>query len=94
MSNVEKNLNQLGGLIYSQRVLIALTQAGLSREESYEIVQKNALKVWDENADFFIELKKDKRVEKYLDKNELEDLFKVDYHTKNVDIIFKRVFGD
>ena len=91
--NVEKNLNQLGGLIYSQRVLIALTQAGLSREESYEIVQKNALKVWDENADFFVELKKDKRVEKYLDKNELEDLFKVDYHTKNVDIIFKRVFG-
>ena len=92
--NVEKNLNQLGGLIYSQRVLIALTQAGLSREESYEIVQKNALKVWDENADFFTELKKDKRVEQYLDKNELEDLFKVDYHTKNVDIIFKRVFGD
>ena len=92
--NVEKNLNQLGGLIYSQRVLIALTQAGLSREESYEIVQKNALKVWDENADFFVELKKDKRVEKYLDKNELEELFKVDYHTKNVDIIFKRVFGD
>ena len=92
--NIEKNLNQLGGLIYSQRVLIALTQAGLSREESYEIVQQNALKVWEENADFHIELKKDIRVEKYLDEDELEELFRIDYHTKNVDIIFKRVFGD
>ena len=91
---ISRNLNQLGGLIYSQRVLIALTQAGLSREESYDIVQQNALKVWDENADFFTELKNDLRVVNILDEEELKKLFRVDYHTKNIDIIFKRVFDE
>jgi len=91
--NIGKNLNQLGGLIYSQRVLIALTQAGLSREESYDIVQRNASKVWEENADFYQQLKNDKRVIEYLDPDKLAKLFDIEYHTKNIDFIFNRVFG-
>jgi len=89
---LEKNLNQLGGLIFSQRVLIALTQAGLSREVSYGIVQRNALKVWEEGADFLMELKHDPQVMDYMEEDELVKLFDIGYHTKNVDIIFKRVF--
>ena len=90
--SLEKNLNQLGGLIFSQRVLIALTQAGLSREVSYDIVQRNALKVWQEGADFLMELKHDPQVMDYMKEDELVKLFDIGYHTKNVDIIFKRVF--
>ena len=90
--SLEKNLNQLGGLIFSQRVLIALTQAGLSREVSYDIVQRNALKVWEEGADFLMELKHDPQVMDYMEEDELVKLFDIGYHTKNVDIIFKRVF--
>ena len=90
--SLEKNLNQLGGLIFSQRVLIALTQAGLSREVSYDIVQRNALKVWEEGADFLMELKHDPQVMDYMKEDELVKLFDIGYHTKNVDIIFKRVF--
>ena len=91
---LERNINQLGGLIFSQRVLIALTQAGLNREESYQIVQQNALKVWDENADFYTALKNDLRVKEFITEDELAKLFDISYHTKNVDVIFKRVFGD
>ena len=90
--SLEKNLNQLGGLIFSQRVLIALTQAGLSREVSYDIVQRNALKVWEEGADFLMELKHAPQVMDYMKEDELVKLFDIGYHTKNVDIIFKRVF--
>jgi len=90
--SLEKNLNQLGGLIFSQRVLIALTQAGLSREVSYDIVQRNALKVWEVGADFLMELKHDPQVMDYMKEDELVKLFDIGYHTKNVDIIFKRVF--
>ena len=90
--SLEKNLNQLGGLIFSQRVLIALTQAGLSREVSYDIVQRNALKVWEEGADFLMELKHDPQVMDHMKEDELVKLFDIGYHTKNVDIIFKRVF--
>ena len=90
--SLEKNLNQLGGLIFSQRVLIALTQAGLSREVSYDIVQRNALKVWEDGADFLMELKHDPQVMDYMKEDELVKLFDIGYHTKNVDIIFKRVF--
>ena len=91
--SLEKNLNQLGGLIFSQRVLIALTQAGLSREVSYDIVQRNALKVWEEGADFLMELKHDPQVMDYMKEDELVKLFDIGYHTKNVDIIFQRVFA-
>ena len=90
--SLEKNLNQLGGLIFSQRVLLALTQAGLSREVSYDIVQRNALKVWEEGADFLMELKHDPQVMDYMKEDELVKLFDIGYHTKNVDIIFERVF--
>ncbi len=90
--SLEKNLNQLGGLIFSQRVLIALTQAGLSREVSYDIVQRNALKVWEEGSDFLMELKHDPQVMDYMKEDELVKLFDIGYHTKNIDIIFQRVF--
>ena len=89
----KKNLVQLGGLIFSQRVLLALTQAGLSREDSYRIVQRNAMKVWEDGADFLTELKSDGDVTARIDGDALKDLFDMSYHTKNVAVIFRRVFG-
>lgn len=91
--NVEKNLNKLGGLVFSQRILLALTQAGVSREDAYVYVQRNAMKVWEHGANFLVELKKDKDVTKKLSAKELEKIFDMKYHTKNVDFIFGRVFG-
>jgi len=90
---LQNNLAQMGGLIFSQRVLLALTHAGLSREESYQIVQRSASKVWEDGADFLTELKHDPEVSEILSQDELAGLFDVGYHTKNVDVIFKRVFG-
>lgn len=91
--NIEKNLNKLGGLVFSQRVLLALTQKGVSREDAYVFVQRNAMKVWERGANFLAELKKDKDVTKKISAKELEKIFDMKYHTKNVDYIFKRVFG-
>jgi adenylosuccinate lyase len=91
--DMQKNLDQLGGLIFSQRVLLGLTQAGISREDSYLYVQRNAMKVWEEGADFLTELKADSDVTAKISAAELEELFDITYHTKNVDVIFKRVFG-
>ncbi len=91
--DMQQNLDQLGGLIFSQRVLLALTQAGVSREDSYLFVQRNAMKVWEEGADFLTELKADADVTAKISESELEELFDIGYHTKNVDVIFKRVFG-
>ncbi len=90
---VERNLNQLGGLIFSQRVLLALTQAGLSREDSYKAVQRNAMEVWNGTGRFLDLLKADKEVVGALGAEKIEELFDVGYHTKNIDTIFKRVFG-
>jgi adenylosuccinate lyase len=90
---VAKNLNQLGGLVFSQRVLLALTQAGMSREGAYEAVQRNAMRVWAGEGDFLSFLKGDKEVVALLPGPRLEDLFDLGYHTKHVDTIFKRVFG-
>ena len=90
---LQENLDQLGGLIFSQRVLLALTQAGVSREESYRLVQRNAMKVWEEGADFLTELKNDGDVTAHVNGTALTDLFDMSYHTKNVEIIFRRVFG-
>ena len=87
------NLNKLGGLVFSQRILLALTQAGVSREDSYSLVQRNAMKVWEHGADFLTELKADKDVTAKMSEKELSDLFDVTYHTKHVDTVFKRVFG-
>lgn len=91
--NCDKNLNQMRGLIFSQRVLLALTQAGVSREDSYRLVQRNAMKVWMEDADFKTELKADPDVSAALSAEEIDDKFDLEYHTKHVDTIFARVFG-
>jgi adenylosuccinate lyase len=91
--NMQKNLDRLGGLIHSQRVLLALTQKGVSREDSYAWVQRNAMPVWRGEGDFLALLKSDKDVAKALSASELEALFDLGYHTKHVDTIFRRVFG-
>ena len=92
-ANMEKNLNRLGGLVHSQRVLLALTQKGISREDSYKFVQRNAMPVWRGEGDFLTLLKKDAEVSKALSDAELEELFDLGYHLKHVDTIFDRVFG-
>lgn len=93
---MRRNLDQLGGLVFSQRVLLALTQAGMSREDAYEAVQRNAMKVWeaDEREGAFLNnLKADTQVTACLDGEALEALFDMGYHTKHVATIFARVFG-
>jgi adenylosuccinate lyase len=90
--NMKRNLDKLGGLIHSQRVLLALTQKGMSREESYAAVQRNAMPVWRGEANFLDLLKNDKDVAKLLSPSELESLFDTGYHLKHVDTIFARVF--
>ncbi len=92
-ANMQKNLDRLGGLVHSQRVLLALTQKGISREDSYALVQRNAMPVWRGEGDFLNLLKADADVKKALSDTELEELFDLGYHLKNVDTIFKRVFG-
>ncbi len=91
--NMRKNLDRLGGLHNSQRVLLALTQAGASREDSYRLVQRNAMKTWEHGADFLTELKADPDVAARLDAKALEAMFDETYHFKHVDTIFARVFG-
>jgi adenylosuccinate lyase len=91
--NMAKNLDRLGGLIHSQRVLLALTQKGVSREEAYSLVQRNAMPVWRGEGDFLTLLKADHDVARALAESELEALFDLGYHMKQVDFIFKRVFG-
>jgi len=90
---MKANLDKLGGLHNSQRVLLALTQAGVSREDAYRLVQRNAMKTWKEGRDFLCELKADKEVTAKLKPKELEAMFDLDYHLKHVDAIFARVFG-
>jgi len=90
--NMMKNLNQLHGLIHSQRVLLALTVKGASREEAYNLVQRNAMKVWEEGKDFKELLLADQDVARYLDKKEIENSFDLHYHLKSIDHIFNRVF--
>ncbi len=91
--NMLRNLNKLGGLVFSQRVMLALTQKGVSREDAYQLVQRNAMKVWEQGKDFLTELLADNEVTKALPEAELRPLFDLGYHTKAVDVIFKRVFG-
>src|SRR3569623_173874 len=92
-ANMQKNLDRLGGLVHSQRVLLALTQKGASREDAYKLVQRNAMPVWRGEGDFLVLLKKDAEVKKYLTDAEIEEQFDLGYHLKHVDTIFKRVFG-
>ena len=90
---MQKNLDRLGGLIHSQRILIALTQKGVSREDAYRLVQRNAMKVWGGESEFLSLLKADKDVRAKLSEKDLEANFNLDHHFKHVDTIFKRVFG-
>src|SRR5215204_3062102 len=93
-ANMQKNLDRLGGLVHSQRLLIALTQKGASREDAYKYVQRNAMPVWRGEGDFQTLLKKDPDVKKHLSDAEIEEQFDLGYHFKHVDTIFKRVFGE
>ena len=92
--NMQKNLDRLGGLVHSQRLLIALTQKGCSREDAYKLVQRNAMPVWRGQGDFQTLLKQDAEVKKYLTDAEISEQFDLGYHFKHVDTIFKRVFGE
>jgi len=92
--NMRKNLERLGGLVHSQRVLIALTQKGVAREDAYRLVQRSAMRVWQGEGDFLTFLKADPDVRKHLSEAELTENFDLGYHLKQVDTIFKRVFGE
>ncbi len=91
--NMLANLNRFRGLIHSQRVMLALTQAGASREDAYRMVQRNAMKVWEEGKDFLHELLADTEVRQILSEDRIREQFDVGYHLKHVDTIFARVFG-
>src|SRR5438874_3788957 len=92
-NNMRKNLDQLGGLVHSQRLLLPLTQKGVAREEAYRLVQRNAKKVWREGGDFFALLNADKEGRNHLSEAELGENFNLSHHLKHVDTIFERVFG-
>ena len=93
---MQKNLDRMGGLVHSQRVLLALTQAGMSREDAYKAVQRNAMQVWDSDGTLSLMelLKADTDVAAHLSVADIEDKFDLGYHYKHVDTIFARVFGD
>ncbi len=90
---MKKNLNLLKGLIFSQQVLLILTQKGVSREDAYKIVQRRAMEVWEGKGEFKERLLLDEDLKKYMSKEEIEEVFNIDYHLKHIDTIFKRVFG-
>ncbi len=92
--NMMKNLNLTKGLIFSQQVMLALIKRGLSRQEAYNLVQRNAMKVWNEGIDFKSALTKDKELIKYLSYEDIERIFDLEYHLRNIDIIFNRVFSE
>jgi len=92
--NMIKNMDKFRGLIMSQRVLLALTQAGISREDAYKLVQRNAMKVWEDGKDFKMELLNDPEVLRVLTKEQISEKFDLGYHTKHVNTIFQRVFSD
>ena len=89
-----RNLNQMRGLVFSQKILLDLTQAGVSREAAYSIVQRNAMKVWEEGKDFQEELLADDEVISSLGADKVKESFDLNYHLKHVDTIFKRVFEE
>ena len=91
---MKKNLNLTGGLVFSQRVLLALTQAGVSREESYRLVQRNAMKAWEGEGDLLSMLRRDEQVLSRIPEAELATLFDFNHPIRHVDAIFRRVFAD
>ena len=92
--NMKRNLDALGGLVHSQRILLALTQAGMSREDAYEAVQRNAMEVWREGGDFQETLAADPAIAAHMSADELAEHFALGYHTRHVETIFARVFGE
>ena len=92
--NMDKNLNQMRGLVFSQKILLDLTQSGVSREEAYRMVQRNAMRVWEQGKDFLTELLADGDVVAALGEEKIRESFDLDYHLKHVDTIFARVFKD
>jgi adenylosuccinate lyase len=88
------NLNKMKGLVFSQKILLDLTQAGVSREDAYRLVQRNAMKVWEQGKDFQEELLADQDVVGALGEAKIRESFDLAYHLKHVDTIFKRVFGE
>jgi adenylosuccinate lyase len=93
-ANMKKNLERLGGLVHSQRVMLALTQKGVAREDAYAMVQRNAMRAWQGGGDFRALLTADKEVRGHLNEAELAENFDLDHHFKHVDTVFQRVFGD
>jgi adenylosuccinate lyase len=93
-NHMTENLNKMKGLIYSQQVLLKLADRGLERQEAYEMVQRNALKVWDTGRDFQSLLLEDKEIRKHLTQKDIAEIFSLEYHLKHVEDIFKRVFGE
>jgi len=91
--NMRKNLAKLGNLVHSQRVLLALTQKGVAREDAYAMVQRHAMKAWRGKGDFLAALKADREVRKHLSEKELAANFNLDFHFTQVDTIFRRVFA-
>jgi adenylosuccinate lyase len=92
-ANMARNMDRFRGLVHSQRVLLALTQKGASREDAYAMVQRNAMKVWEEGRDFRAELEADPEVRARLSAEAIGALFDLGHHTRHVDTIFARVFG-
>jgi len=90
--NMQTNMNKFKGLVFSQGVMLKLTQKGVKREDAYKAVQSNAMKTWNKKEDFYTNLSKDKLIKKHLTRKELDQLFNLKYHTKNVNYIFSRVF--
>jgi adenylosuccinate lyase len=92
--NMITNLEKMGGLIFSESILLHLTQKGLSREEAYGLVQGNAMRAWEKGEDFKTLLSRDETIKRLIPQKELDILFDVRTHLKHVDDIFRRVFGD
>ena len=90
---MEKNLNILQGLIFSQQILLSLAESGVTREDAYRMVQKQAMQVWKNNQDFKTLILKDKDISKYLGQKKIKEIFDVNYHLKYINAIFDRVFG-
>jgi adenylosuccinate lyase len=90
---MKKNMERSFGLYNSQRVLLALTEKGLSREHAYRLVQRNAMASWKKGVEFKKLLMKDREIRKYLSKSEIDEIFNLDYYLKNIDYIYSRIFG-
>ncbi len=89
--NMMKNLEKFNGLVFSQRVLLSLTQKNISREDSYSMVQRNSMKVWNEEGSFYDLIKADEEISSILSEDEIEDIFDLNYHLRQVETIFSRV---